>query len=212
MQDRETAPDIEQLPVQRGDIPAHLKLLRWFLGPLQETFPVKDGFLDRRVNACADIDDSEAAVGKTGAFRIEMGERRHDGTAARSDGPSLPGNQRKCSHLFADARVRQALYLGHGFEILGSRDAIPGSDRWKAARDDSMCGMPIDLQDWSGCGIDQCYPRCASRYCRTAYRSPTFPPSIRSSALRPPKRGAVFGLEIHASARSASGKRICKAL
>ena len=187
----------------------HLQSHGRLAGGVHEQGGVVAGFSDGGVLPAGAIEHAVAAVTEAAALRVEMGEGRHDAGAAGAEQPLAGRDQADLADFVADAVV------GHGFqriqrvEVLRAGHALEQADRGKAAGDDAVGGAPRQARG----RIAQAQPpRRASRYWRTARRSATLPPSMRSSALLPPNRGAVLGFFTQASADVAAGNRTCSAL
>src|SRR3546814_10087503 len=81
---RETA-NVVETGLEVDGIDAHVDLLGGLVGRGEKSGAVVPRFRDRGVQRQARIKDAEAAVGKTAALGIEMGEGRHDRCRARSE-------------------------------------------------------------------------------------------------------------------------------
>ena len=129
------------------------------------------------------------------------------GPLMRSSG----GTSEMSPDLLAQPRVGERLDGIDDVEVGGVGDPLEQRDRRKAAGHQPESGAPVELDEREALGLHEPPPRTASRYWRTWNRSATRPPSMRASALSPPNSGALFGLRIQASARSATGNSTCNA-
>src|SRR3546814_19973155 len=74
---RETA-NVVETGLEVDGIDAHVDLLGGLVGRGEESGAVMPRFVDSGVERVAGVEDAEAAVGKTAALGIEMGEGRYD--------------------------------------------------------------------------------------------------------------------------------------
>src|SRR3546814_17019505 len=107
---RETA-NVVETGLEVDGIDAHVDLLGGLVGRGEKSGAVVPRFRDRGVQRQARIKDADAAVGKTAALGIELGEGGHDRCRAGTRNTVLGRHMREPADFVAEAALRQRLDL-----------------------------------------------------------------------------------------------------
>ena len=201
------AADVVEAALDVGQVAAHLQRRGRLARVTQEIAAVEYGFGDRGLALAGGVVHAPGAVREARAAGAGVGEGGHDRGGAGAADAALGRHQRQFAQLLAQARVGQALQLEQRVQVPGRGDAVEQAHRREAAGDDAPAWCPRHPRAPRRRG--GVHPRWASRYWRTTYRSATWPPSMRSSALSPPNSGASLGRLIQASAWAGSANRTC---